>query len=101
MGLEILGSNEIMIKVIGLLGGKPWDRHDKKQSNSSKLSFFNNYNEYEYDKNRVKRILLEPWDEVAYHVLKFITCEGRKSILYAYHFRFLNQLRNINWLKPQ
>ena len=34
-----------------------------------------------------------PLDEVAFHIMKFISCEGRLSVVYGYHFRLLNDLR--------
>lgn len=34
-----------------------------------------------------------PWDEVSFHIMKFISCEGRLSVIYGYHFRLLNELR--------
>lgn len=30
---------------------------------------------------------------MAYHILKYISCDGMLSILYAYHFRLLHDLR--------
>lgn len=51
---------------------------------------------YEEDKNGVKReTLLEPWGEVEYFILKYITCKDRMSIVRAYHFKLLHQLRNL------
>jgi len=37
--------------------------------------------------------ILYPWDEVRYHILKYISCEGRLSIAYGYQFRLLHELR--------
>jgi len=34
-----------------------------------------------------------PWDEVGYHILKYIYCEGRLCVVYGYQFRFLHDLR--------
>jgi hypothetical protein len=57
----------------------------------AKKLFLLNYEEVEENKNGVKRdSLLEPWDEVSYHLLKYITCEGILSMVYAYHFIFLH-----------
>jgi hypothetical protein len=36
---------------------------------------------------------------VAYHILKYISCEGRLSVFYAYHFRLLHQLRHLSHQK--
>jgi hypothetical protein len=79
--------------------GFPWDKEDRKPTSNSINLFFLSYEEVEENKNGVKRESLpEPWYEVAYHLLKYITCEGRISMLYAYHFRFLHQLRNFSFL---
>ena len=37
--------------------------------------------------------LIHPWDELAYLIHKFITCEGRFSIIYLYHIKLLQHLR--------
>lgn len=47
------------------------------------------------DKNGVRRTSLPPlWSEVIYKIMKYITCEGRFSIIYGYHFRLLCELRH-------
>jgi hypothetical protein len=33
--------------------------------------------------------LLVPWDEVSLHIIKYITCEGRHSLVLSYHFKLL------------
>jgi hypothetical protein len=54
------------------------------------------------DKNGIKReILPHPWLEVAYHIIKYITCEGKMSVIHAYHFRLLHWLRHIPNNEPQ
>ena len=35
-----------------------------------------------------------PWNEVAYHVLKYISYDGRFSVVFAYHLILLYQLRH-------
>jgi hypothetical protein len=37
--------------------------------------------------------LIYPWDELAYLIHKFITCEGRFSIIYLYHIKLLQHLK--------
>jgi hypothetical protein len=37
--------------------------------------------------------LVHPWDELAYLIQKFITCESRFSIIYLYHIKRLQHLR--------
>ena len=36
--------------------------------------------------------LIHPWDEVAYIIQKFLTCEGRFSIIYLYHIKLMQHL---------
>jgi hypothetical protein len=38
--------------------------------------------------------LIHPWDELAYLIQKFITCEGRFSIIYLYHIKLLQHLKS-------
>jgi len=46
------------------------------------------------DKNGVRRESLPyPWSEVLYKLIKYISCEGRYSVVYGYHFRILKELR--------
>ena len=46
------------------------------------------------DKNGVRRASLPyPWNEVIYHLINYISCEGRYSVVYGYQFRLLEELR--------
>ena len=40
-----------------------------------------------------KSWLIHPWDEVAYTIKKFLTCEGIFSIIYLYHNKLMQHLR--------
>ena len=45
------------------------------------------------DKNGVRRDNLPyPWSELGYQIIKYISCEGRYSVVYGYHFRMLEEL---------
>ena len=45
------------------------------------------------DKNGVRRDSLPyPWSEVGYQLIKYISCEGRYSVCYGYHFKILEEL---------
>jgi hypothetical protein len=45
-------------------------------------------------KNGVPRSwLLHPWDEMVYILQKFVTCEGRYSIVFLYHIKILLHLK--------
>jgi hypothetical protein len=37
--------------------------------------------------------LQHPWDELVYIIQKFVTCEGRFSIVYLYHIKILQHLK--------
>ena len=39
-----------------------------------------------------------PWGEVALRVYKFITCKGRFSLVFDYHFKILNHLRHHKYI---
>lgn len=46
------------------------------------------------DKNWVRRESLPyPWDEVAFNILRYISCEGRLNVVYGYHFMLFHELR--------
>ena len=45
--------------------------------------------------NGVSRSWLKsPWDEIAYLIQKYVTCEGRYSLIFLYHIRILMHLGN-------
>lgn len=93
-GLVISLSPETISIVMTLPLGIQWSKEDKAVSVATRNNFFNQREKYMEDKNGVRRESLPyPWDEVAYHILKYISCEGRLSIVYAYHFRLLHELR--------
>jgi hypothetical protein len=37
----------------------------------------------------------EPWEEVAYFIHKYFTCEGHHNLLFGYHFKLLTHLCDI------
>jgi len=46
------------------------------------------------DKNGLRRASLPyAWNEISYQLIKYISCEGRYSVVYGYHFRLLQELR--------
>lgn len=58
------------------------------------MKFFLEGEEPTEDKNGVRRVSLPyPWNEVSYQLIKYISCEGRYSVVYDYHFRLLEELR--------
>jgi hypothetical protein len=70
--------------------GLPWDKEERQEATNAKKLFFHPNERPQEDKNGIKReILPHPWPEVAYHIIKYVTCEGRMSVVYAYHFRLL------------
>ena len=38
--------------------------------------------------------LLPPYNELAIHIIRYFTCEGRFSYLHAHHFKFLGCIRH-------
>jgi len=59
------------------------------------------YEEPIEDKNGIRRESIPyPLNEVSYHILKYISCEGRLSIVYGYQFRLLHELRFGEELPP-
>jgi hypothetical protein len=94
--------NEASInKVSSLPMGLPWDKEERQEAINAKKTFFHPNEKPQEDKNGIKRESLpHPWPEVAYHIIKYVTCEGRMSVVYAYHFRLLHQLRHFPNQEP-
>lgn len=93
-GLVISLNAELISRVTTLPLGIRWSKEDKVVSVASRNNFFILKEKSVEDNNGVRRDRLPyPCDEVAYHILKYISCEGRLSIVYAYHFTLLHELR--------
>jgi len=75
--------------------GLPWSKDEKPMGQVAKKTFFFQPNEHPIeDKNGIIRTVIPYlWDEVIYQIIKYISCEGRYSIVYGYHFRLLHELR--------
>ena len=94
-GLSLKLTPQYISRIIELPMGLPWDKEERKLSQQAKKEFFPPEEEFSEDKNGVRRTsLLPPWNEVSLQIMKYITCEGRFSIVYAYHFRLLTELRH-------
>ena len=71
----------------------PWRKEDKGNSPTEKKKLFLERDEAMEDKNGVRRASLPyPWNEISYHLIKYISFEGRYSVAYGYHFRPLEEL---------
>jgi len=93
-GLSITITPEIISKITTLPLGMQWRNEDKASNTFAKKKFFLRDEEPIKDKNGIRRESLPyPWDEVSYHILKYICCEGRLSIIYGNRFRLLHELR--------
>ena len=72
--------------------GLPWDKEERQEAINSRKEFFHPNEKPHEDKNGIKRESLpHPWPKVSYHI-KYITCEGKMSVVYAYRFRILHHL---------
>lgn len=93
-GLSISLSLKTISRVSTLPLRIRWRKKDKVVSVIARKNFFISKENPIEDKNGVRREILPcPCDELACHILKYKTCEGRLSVVYAYHFRFLHELR--------
>jgi len=91
--LIIYPNEDLINKVTTLPKGIKWSKDERHEAVSAKRGFFFPNEQPEEDKNGIGRdILPPPWDEVAYHILKYIYFEGRLIIVYDYQFRLLYQL---------
>ena len=81
-------------RIVGLPLGLSWSKEEKSLGQVAKKTFFLLEEHPVEHKNGVRRTSLPPlWSEVSYKIMKYITCEGRFSIIYGYHFRLLHELR--------
>lgn len=88
--LTIVLTPDLIIRVTTLPLGIPWRKEDKGDIQAAKRKFFLEGEEPTEDKNGVQRDSLSyPWSEVGYQLIKYISCEGRYSVFYGYHFRIL------------
>lgn len=94
-GLTLKFTPQLISRVIDLLMGVPWDKEERKLGQKAKKEFFLPKEQYLEDKNGVRRTSLQSfWSEVSLQIMKYITCEGRFSIAYGYHFWLLIELRH-------
>jgi hypothetical protein len=100
-GLEIMVDEASISRVSNLPMGFPWDKEERHEATNAKKLFFHKNEKPQEGKNGIKReSLLQPWLEVAYHIIKYITCEGRMSMVYDYHFGILHRLRHCYSKEP-
>lgn len=75
--LKITLTKEYLSLLIRIPKGRRWDNDNRESTGRDKKTFFRLY-------EPIRKIkidtLLEPWDEVAYFVLKYLTCEERLSV---------------------
>ena len=89
-GLSIYLTPELINIITTLPLRVSWIKEDKGNSQTAKKKFFLEGEEAMEDKNGVRRASLPyPWNEISYHLIKYISCEGRYSLVYGYHFRLL------------
>lgn len=91
----VISLNVVLISILTTLPlGIQWSKEDKVVSDTTMNNFFIQRENLVEDKNVLRReILPYSLDEVAYIILKYISCEGRLIILYSYHFRLLHEIR--------
>lgn len=68
----------------------------------SRKEFFLREEQFSEDKNGVQRASLHPfWSEASLQIMKYITCEGRFSVIYGYHFQLLTELKHKMYLPTE
>ena len=86
---------ELISRVTGLPLGLPWSKEERSLGQATKKEFFLPEKHPVEDKSEVQRTNFPPlWSEVSFQIMKYITCEGRFSIVYNYHFKLLSELRH-------
>lgn len=101
-GLSVEITLEVIGRITTLFLGLTWRKGDKGNIQLENKKFFLEGEEAMEDKNGVRReSLLYPWNEISYHLIKCISCEGRYHVVYGYHFRLLRELRFGVYTPPQ
>jgi len=94
-GLTLRLTPQLISRVTDLPMGVPWDKEERKLGQKAKKEFFFPEEQFSEDNNGVWRTRLQLfWSEVSLQIMKYITCEGRFSIVYGYHFLLLTELRH-------
>lgn len=80
-GLTIELTPEFISRITNLPLGLPWSKEEKPLGQVAKKTFFQSDEHPVEDKNGIIRTIIPyPWGEVSYHIMKYISCEGRYSI---------------------
>jgi hypothetical protein len=92
--LNILVSEESMSRITGLpLQGEKWYKNFKVAPESW-IPFLKVPSPLpDLRRGIAREALSSPWDEVVFHLQKFVTCEGRYNLVHHYHIRLLLHLR--------
>ena len=94
-GLQIQINEPMLVIVTRLPMGFPWEKEERKLALYAKRIFLGSYETMEENKNGFKRENFpSPRDEVVLHIMKYITCDGRNSMVYSFHFKLLHQRRH-------
>lgn len=87
-------SLELIVEATNLSTDGQWFAREMGASRIDVLQFINQPKVLVKKKNGYDQQLLpRSWDKVAATVVKLVTCEGRISVLYGYHFKVLCHLR--------
>ena len=85
-GLSVEITPEVIGRITTLPLGFPWRKEDKGNSQIVKKKLFLEGEEAIEEKNGVRRESLPyPWNEINYHLIKYISCEGRYVVVHGYH----------------
>lgn len=91
--LSVLITSEFISRITTLPLGLPWRKEGNGNNTLAKKIFFLEGEKPMEEKNGVRReIIPYPLNEFSYHIIKYISCEGRYRVVYGYHFRLLQEL---------
>jgi len=77
-GLSVVITPKVISRITTLPLGLPWRNENKGNNTLAKKKLFLEGEEPMEDKNGVRRESIPyPWNEVSYHLIKYISCEGR------------------------
>lgn len=82
-GLVAYVNEDSISRITTLPKGVHWSKEERQEAINAKRGFFlPNEQTNEYHNGIIRKRLPYPWDEVAYHILKYIYYEGRLCIMY-------------------
>ena len=91
--LSLSSSEDFIAQVTGLPQiGEKWFKKQHMDEKAWTLYINKSRKAHNWIHGVARRWIKSPWDELAYLIQKYVTCEGRFSLVFLYHIRILQHL---------